>query len=307
MDELKIDIEATSKKTHISVMNLNYLFNLEFGKLNQFKTNSFISIIQRDMGYDLEELRTAANNYYKNHNEDQSILIKEYKENRPKKNKLKYILISLGAISLMIILYFLLFTNNSSNISNYSYTNDDNKSTINTTTEENNIEVKKEIPLDDNQKISIKEEPVNTNIDKNLQTKEENIATDTQDNTKNDQEQNIEQNNNEVVQKDQTKEEEKKKVELSIKLKSNKKVWIGITYLDTLKTEDFTVKEFEFDPKRDFVAVFGHNFVKIITQDKTIDFSNDRDKRRISYIDGKVEIITKKKLIKIVKQYQSNR
>ncbi len=305
MDELTIDIDATAKSTHISKINLSYLINQEFDKLNEFKTNSFISIIQREMGYDLSELKDSADLYYKNKIEEQSILIKEYKENRPKQNKLKYILIFLVLAILSYVLYgMFISTNKSSIIQSMKNTNTSNNQDIKPTVRvEDTIIEKKDILVD---------EPKTEIIDSTVTENKETINEDTTIPKNDIDDKNLDiTTKDEVIKENKVVEEEIKKedpkVELSIKVKAKKKVWIGVTYLDTLKTKDYTVKEFTFDPNRDFVAVFGHNFVKIITQDKTIDFTNDRDKRRISYKDGKVKIITKKKLIKIVKKYQSNR
>jgi hypothetical protein len=306
MDDMNIDIETTSQRTHISIINLNYLFNYEFDKLNEFKTNSFISIIQREMGYDLEELKDASVSYYKNKVNDPGILIKEYKENRPKNNKNKLLIILAIVFIILVVLYTLFASTN--NTSSYKI---------------QNIEQKKEDIIVDNKNIDLKEKTSDELVKNDQKNIEELTQAQVKENSNNlvidektdtDLEKKVldksevELKNEQVKEiKEEIQKEDIKPIVNSIKLKSNKKVWVGITYLDTLKSDDFTTKNYTFDPKKDFVAVFGHNHIKILFNDEIIDFKDNMDKRRISYINGKVNIITKKKLNKIIKTYKANK
>jgi hypothetical protein len=305
MDDMNIDIETTSQRTHISIINLNYLFNYEFEKLNEFKTNSFISIIQREMGYDLEELKAAAQSYYKSQINDPSILIKEYKENRPKKSNKNLIIISLIAILILIYIVYSIFISNNS-LNNYT----PNES-ISKVQQEEKEEPKNDENTDLNTKEIIQKDELNKEKIQDIKVENEPQINKTQEEKI---VENIDTKKSETISIAEPKKEEESIKEQAVEptlnklvLKSNKKVWIGITYLDTLKSDDFTTKEYTFDPKRDFVAVFGHNHIKILLNDEVIDFKNDMDKRRISYIDGKVNIITKKKLNKIIKKYKANK
>ncbi len=292
-DGVQNNIEQISHKTHISIENLNYLFNKEFDKLNKIKVNSFITIIQRETQLDLSELKEEADDYFAQTKKAPSILAAEYKQKTENQKKKQYFLtITLTFIVFIIALLLFTYFRPVSNI-------EDNQDTEVTTNEmlivpiEKEKEIKEEIK--ESQEVPLTQEKPTQNDDQNSlkaekTVNEENIAEVQQA----EKVQQVDENTEVVIPK-------------SIKVTSKYKVWVGIQYLDDLKTEETTANEIILDPNRDFVATFGHNVVQIITQDSIYDYKNDPNKRRISYIDGKVEIITKKKLESLVREYKANR
>lgn len=285
MDQ-NVNYEQIALKTHISVENVEYLFNKEFDKLNKIKVNSFIAIIQRETELDLTELKEEANAYYSTSKQTPSILDNEYKEKTQQEHAKKYVLsivIIVVLFSIVLVLFTLFRPHNSV---------------------EENIE-----PQETNEIVIVpleKENQVKEEIQEILENKE-NIQEEIipLEAIQND----IEQNNQDqtLEEKDQTSESIEKNIIKSIKVVSQEKVWAGIKYLDDMSYEETTANEITLDPNRDFVVIFGHNRVEIQTHNGTFDFSNDPKKRRISYIDGNAEIITMKKLNALVDEYREKR
>ncbi len=69
------DISEISKRTRISVENLEYLLDHDWEQLKKVQALGFINIIEREYGIDLGALRRECRNYYEEHNfdEDQNI------------------------------------------------------------------------------------------------------------------------------------------------------------------------------------------------------------------------------------------
>lgn len=288
MDQ-NVNYEQIALKTHISIENIEYLFNKEFDKLNKIKVNSFIAIIQRETQLNLSDLKEEAQAYYSTSKQSPSILDNEYKEKTQQEHTKKYILsmIIIIAVFTIALVVFTIFRPNSA------------------TVDEINVEETNElviVPLE-------KETQVKQEIKEILETKQEEVQE--QDfvlQTPVDQiKQNIQNEINEEQQPTVTTTVEVAEISKSIKVISQQKVWAGIKYLDDMSYEETTANEINFDPNRDFVVTFGHNVIQIQTQDNLYDFTNDPKKRRISYIDGKVEIITMKKLNALVDEYRVKR
>jgi len=68
-------VKAISAKTKISEENLENLFNKNFETLKKVKALGFISILEREYGADLANLRQDAYEYYGDRTEDQSIAL----------------------------------------------------------------------------------------------------------------------------------------------------------------------------------------------------------------------------------------
>ncbi|MEA1913786.1 MAG: hypothetical protein U9N30_00580 [Campylobacterota bacterium] len=296
MLEKQIDVDKISQKTHISVLNINHLLNLEFDKLNALKTNSFIAIIEREMQMDLSEIRESSQAYYKTQKSTPSVLIKEYDEINNTSNKLKYIIIVILLLSSAYGLFL---------ISKDMTFNNDNI-TIKTIEDEIiNKPAKEIVKIEEVLKVEEVEKLEDVEEEKLSPLTEEEITQDTTEAVEHDK-QDVEDQIKEEIATEPI-EQVIVEIEKSIKVVSKQKVWIGVTYLDDLKFDNFTKKEFAFDATRDFVAVFGHNYIKIITHDNEYDYKNEQSKRRISYIDGEVSIITKKSLENILKEVRLNR
>ncbi len=69
------DISEISKRTRISVENLEYLLDHDWEQLKKVQALGFINILEREYGIDLGALRRECRNYYEEHNfdEDQNI------------------------------------------------------------------------------------------------------------------------------------------------------------------------------------------------------------------------------------------
>lgn len=284
-----INYEQIALKTHISIENIEYLFNKEFEKLNKIKVNSFIAIIQRETQLDLSELKEEAQKYYSHSKQTPNILDNEYKEKTKQENARKYlytiiVIITLFAIALAVFTFF-----RPDSVTEVATNNEESTQIVIVPLEKEN-EVKEEIQqlLQTNEESQKEEELIEQKaIDQIEQNKEPEQITE----------------QSQVVNQ----MAEVAEIEKSIKVVSQEKVWAGIKYLDDMSYEETTANEITLDPNRDFVITFGHNVVQIQTHDNLYDFSNDPKKRRISYIDGKVEIITMKKLNALVDEYRAKR
>jgi len=108
MDRLleKYEINEIAKKTHISPLSLERLFNYEFDKLDDIKIKGFIKILETEYpDTDFSELKEKLKEYSK---KDEKTIIKIEK---PKNNKKMYFIVLL-IILLVIVVYFIQNNNN---------------------------------------------------------------------------------------------------------------------------------------------------------------------------------------------------
>ena len=97
-------VNAISERTNIPEKYITAMIEEDFSKINRVKTIGFISIIEREYKADLSALKELALEYYKHHNEKDSITLGLPMEEE-KKGRSKWFLF----IVLMLIVYAIWF------------------------------------------------------------------------------------------------------------------------------------------------------------------------------------------------------
>ena len=123
----KHGIENISKKTKISVLNLQIIENQDYSSINRLKTIGFISIVEREYKISLEELKEKAKKYFSNNK-----IIVEKEDNKSENIFYKF----KKYIIIFIVCYitYLIYTNN-----NFTFVKEILENNFNKTT--NNLEI----------------------------------------------------------------------------------------------------------------------------------------------------------------------
>ncbi len=298
-------LDKVSNKTFINQENLTYLLDKDFANLHQTKAIGFIQILEREYPIDLSELRSEYLDYIRVHKpKEQYLIIDEYYEDESDSNIKKYLPYALLLLGLGFALY--MFTSSSSE--DFVYQSDLNvvkNSTISQKAEENllllaenNMTQKEGLSdiLSESKDNNISEEVAKEKeLDIDLDQAVEKLfpltgVVDTNQSDTNDS------NSENVVDVDAIIGADSNSDSLSnsqIYLRPNKKIWIGIFYLDTKKSKNLLVKEeLKLDMKRDQLILTGHSNFKLFDNDNEIKVKS-RNKIRFILHDGKLQEINK--------------
>jgi len=100
-------IKEMSQKTMISEENLEYLVDMNFGAIKKVKTLGFISIIEREYGIDLSDIRDEALAFYLKNREEPNYYVSKLIDTEEKKGKSKLLLFILFLALISASWYFL--------------------------------------------------------------------------------------------------------------------------------------------------------------------------------------------------------
>ncbi len=86
-------LKSISQRTNISEENLEALFDESFEYLTKVKALGFLSIIEREYGIDVTEIKKRAKEYYETHNPDEDGLVMEQSVQENKRSGKKWMVI----------------------------------------------------------------------------------------------------------------------------------------------------------------------------------------------------------------------
>lgn len=278
LEKLKqLDPQEVFQKTYIAPKVLQQLINQDFSKIgNRAKALGFVTILERELGLDLSELRSKIEEFY-GHREDGSISKTKEKEKKSSNIWIVWIVFLL-VVGVGIAVYW------SKNISvqiesqkkEQSGFFDVNESEENKTIFDSN-ESKKSVTEMIQRSDRFQKEPSNETNESNS-TREMNEK--------------IESNHIFQSNKDGNVTIQKEGAFLpTITIVPKRKIWIGIIYLDNYKRKNYlTNKPIELNTSRDQLIVTGHGFFSIEVDGHRRDL-NKTEKVRMLYRAGKIEII----------------
>ena len=271
-----IGVQKIHETTHITRVHIQAILDENFASLSSVQFLGFVSILEKEYCIDLTELKNNGLAYF----EENTPEVKEEKSRdffvKPKrKRKLTIFFIIIG------LLIFLTF----------AYLN-----TVST-----NSEILKDIEVDNSaienakNNLSTVEEDTNSSTVKEVDENSSVIKTDTNSSAVK-----VDANSsNASVKKEESglKEiKESKEIEeiSSFKIIPINKVWLGYIDLSTYKKYQKTfIDEFDLDPAKDWLLVFGHGNITIEVNGIIKKFANKKG-IRFSYINGELKEITLK-------------
>lgn len=290
----QMDVEEIFKKTYITPKIIQCLKEENFGHLcSRNRALGFISIIERQFGLDLSELREKAEQCLEDGSDYHSSLGIHKKDSR----KPIYII---GKIIFLILLagggYYLYtqmqnkealeesqqeFFSSSQSLASVS------SSHVSSISKVDNVAVSKKVVKDDAKKEDAKKEIANKTIQtaetaKNQKVQNVQIASNmlVQEHTELSSSSQINSSQNAIVPK--------------ITIIPKQKVWIGIIYLDNYQRKQFlTSSPIELNTSRDQLIITGHGQLQIDVNGKIEDF-NSVKKMRFLYRAGVLEVIDRK-------------
>lgn len=268
LDKLKeIGAQKIYEQTHISKEHVQAIIHNSFEGLNKVQILGFISILEREYGVDLSEIRDEAIIYFDDHNnvggeDDHGVFISTHEK---KSNKSSYIF--LGLLIILGALY-------------YTYTNDlivskNLDDTIIEDVKENVVE--QNISNYENSSASDNELDVNSTLELNTTKAQE-------------------QNDVELIKEVEEQEPLESHV---LKVIPRSKVWMGYIELDTNKHHQKIITDsFELDTTKDWLIVFGHANLDIEIDGQKQSY-REQGNIRFLYQNGKLEKIPFKEFKKL--------
>ena len=293
MDDVKkleeIGLKEISEKTHIGMRNLEYIANSDFEKLNRSNTVGFIKIISREYNLNFTDWLEEAEQYWKN-NRDYTLTPKIFVAEEPKWHS-KSILYIVFLIILIAILYgAYVFLNKKLDF----FENPLVKKDTNYTYEDTPVVNKAKEALVENN-ISIGEE--NRTSDTIIAEENQSVVKSETENN------NTNEANNVVLPKEKSKILTKDKnitkapipKESSAFISPNRKLWVGIIYLDNNKRKSFLGKEkLELNASRDQLITTGHGNFSMEFNGVMKKF-NSQNPIKLLVKDGNISVISNKK------------
>ena len=277
MDKLlqQFSITEIAKKTHISPIILDKLQNRDFSKMTKIKAIGFVKILEEEYpNYDFSKIKEDIQNTFSQSDTIPIVKEEEILQDDESSKKL-YILFASIAIGAILLIFGI-----------YKIFSSDSKQVVKHQIEKN---VTKKTPIKKIQPVVVAEVNVSEfNNSDNYKTLEENIST-----KKDNVEQNITKNtqNDEKITKDVVKKTISHPTLAIIPLK---KVWFRVTYLDNFKSKEYlTSHEIDLKTNRPLFIKFGHGFIKLVYNDKTIK-PNTKRVVRVVLQNNKLKITNKK-------------
>jgi len=256
-----IGAQKIHEQTHIARQHAQAILHESFDDMTRVQFLGFISILEREYGLNLDELKLSAEEYYTQENSHAQDVKKVFVVPERKK---RYTLVYL-AVAAIVFVVAVLFNMNSSSSSS----------------QEIKIEVLNNEAIDD-AKVNIQ----NTDSDIVLEvlevnvTAEEDIVTDE-----------INVTIEEIV--------EPVAVVKSLKILPTKRLWLGYMDIETRKKKQTTFKgELDLDPTKDWLFTLGHGHVDVEIDGKIIKFKS-RYNIKLLYKDSEIKKIDFKEYKKI--------
>jgi len=250
----EIGAQKIYEDTHIAVEHIQEILHESFDGLSKIHFVGFISILQREYDLDLSELKEKGLIYY-----NERTPVEETTEDgifiAPKKSRnfaLLYILLAM-VIFLIALYYSVEYTNKG--VQEHAQKIDN--TTINNAKNNINYAV-----VETN--VSIKEEN-KTTVDENISKLDEKAAP--------------------FVEKTQGSIK-------NFKVIARSKVWMGYIDIGTNKKYQKTFEgEFDIDPTKEWLLIFGHGYIDIIIDTKKTEFKSKKT-LRLLYKNGMIQEIT---------------
>lgn len=289
-DRLKeIGAQKIHEKTHITKQHVQAILHESFEGINKIQFLGFLSILEREYGLNLDDLKSIGLAYYSEQTPStQEPKKKVFLVTKKKKNYIP-IYIGVTVVIFAVVAYFTLLPL-SSMLDSTKVQEIDNSAIESAKTNISLIE-KKEIIIDeetDENKTIIVQETILQET-QNQDMKEDNTS-------KNEvlelqevvQEPKVEETNLES----DAKNTEVASDENSLKILPKSKVWMGYIDLKTHRKRQKTfANEFDLDAQKEYLFLFGHGYITVEVNGVENKFSN-KNNLRLLYKDGKLTKIT---------------
>ena len=313
MDEFeffdKTDIKDISKRTRISVDDLNHLKNEEFDKLNKTKGLGFIKILEREYLVDLSSVKEKFILYLKEHDKysNKEFFIAPAKKRTYAKPTAVFLLMVVA-----FGIFFFFYSTTSKTVSKPIAKLEQNP-IINETKDLSGIEINSTNASKTVSTIS-KKETNSTHENKILSPKKEKILQTVEKNTTIKQTENKANNNisSSVTRKDinisnaevlaaSKQDTNDTIVKNNLTIVPKKRLWVGVITLDNYKKRSYlTDKNISIDVKSETLIATGHGEFTLDYDNKTLAFSSVNPIRFLIK-DGNITKISKKDFIKLNK------
>ena len=255
-----IGAQKIHETTHIARLHVQALLDENFENLNSIQFLGFISILEREYGIDLSELKNNGLTYF----DENTVKVKEEKKVKvfvphKKKGTLTFFYIAIAAIIFIAFSYLNIFSTNCEVPDVIKVDN----SAIESATSNLSIEA-----------VGIKIEDINSSINKEV-----NLDNST------------EPNQADKVTKQVNKVKKASDEIVSFKIITTNEVWLGYVDLATYKKgQKIFSNEFSLDPSKDWILAFGHGHISIEVNGIIKKFKNPKN-IRFSYINGELKEI----------------
>lgn len=259
-----IGAQKIHEDTHIPIEHVQALIHESFEGFSKLQFIGFVSILEREYKEDLSELKQNGLTYYGN--------------NEPVKKKGSLFVLPKRAKNytpIYITILFAVFLLGAFITFNISNKSDEMQTDF----------VENPIIEDAKKTITLEQEEFN-------ETNSSELAMEVDIN------ESAETDNNLTVLKDEV---EEVVTEASLTIKTNTKVWLG--YIDTESDKHYTKTfkgEFELDPSKNWLLVFGHGFIDIYVNGELEEFKAHNNLRFV-YKDGKLSAVTLEEFKKLNK------
>lgn len=284
-----IGAQKIHEKTHISREHVQAVLHETFDGLNKIQFLGFISILEREYGVDLKDLKAKGLSHF-DYIVEEPIHVNTKVFTQPRKKKYyTYLYITLAVLVFILFSYYDLFPSfgNNSQVRHV-----DNKLIEDV---KKNIEPALNSISDSN--YSDKEETDDQQSDSTSVTLD--ISTpETSDTPKVSEKSEISDNT------EATAAAESAEVVKSVKIMPKTKVWMGYIDIDSEKKYQKTFSdEFDLDTSKDWLLLFGHGNIDIEVNGELEKFNTSQN-LRFKYIDGELTKITIKEFKELNKDSQ---
>ena len=264
----QIGAQKIHKQTHIPLEYIEAILQEDYTVFSKLQYLGFINILQREYNLDLSAQKEEALLYFQNHT-------KELKDSNrdlfliasQKKRNVTPFYIGAVVVIFLVGIYISFFSGSTTT----TYTPfEDEKSFANNTTK-----IIKQMPQE---VVSSEENTTKQEDSLDLVQPKEQIITE----------------NNETVLDESTQEEKQKAIVESFVIKPKTKVWLG--YIDVKngkKMQKTFSSQLSLDPQKEWLLVFGHNYINIYINGELQELSSKKSVR-FHYKDGLLSAVSKK-------------
>ena len=286
MDNIKvlkeIGLKRVSEETHIEQRYIEYMVNGDFEKLNRINALGFVKILSQAYKLDLSGWSEAFEEYWvENHKDDEDKGLFVAVDDKPSSKKLLVFILSIVLIATFSMLFSLFqdkinlddyISKDKTSFEQPSIVEDTQKTLdeINNSTviqevvpesqvEEDTNKTQIEALIDEAPSDTTEVETINNNIDENVTEPTKEVVV---------EENNLTKETQQVVTKKVS-----PKYEYEAIITPNKKLWIGLIYLDN-KTKGSFIGDgnFSIDTSREQIITTGHGNFNLTQNGKTIEF-----------------------------------
>lgn len=265
----EIGAQTIHNETHITKEYVQAIIHETFDGLNVVQFTGFISILEREYELDLSELKAKGIEFFNDMSSKEEpkkvFIVTETK----KSYALEYFIVTLLIFSSFIYYVFFYLDSNSSEIKKIDNTKIENAKKITQTLEIKNIvDVNSSEKTTDETKVKNDESVADNNASK---LKKEELSK--------------------VIVKEIPKKESAK-VERSLKVLTNRRLWTGYINIKTnQRYQQIFKKEYSFDTSKDWLLLFGAGHVELEINGEIKKFSSKQN-LRFKYVDGELSKIT---------------